>query len=532
MNAAVLAGVGGELLSTWATTRGEKGRDPTQSAREMLALAQAAYSVTDDVNIAVTSIKAATATLLDARKLEEIGKLGIRDAATRPVAEVLREIVEKTAHAPELLTPIFDQSARDLAKVFMDRSARDTYRKVMAGTSDLAAATDQFNRDVNRLADTTRAHVEAASDKISSAFGRFSDAIGLRTVSATVLTHLPELATLAGAGWLGWKGIRGVGRLWNRRRRGGGAPGLSGGPGGLLEAAAGPGLGVVRRMTVGTLVVRGGVVGGGGMLGGGGRGKRGRGGGGMLGGGGRGWRGLGGRVAGRLPWAGALVSGGVILGELRDGDMAGALREGGAAFGMTAGGMLGATLGPVGAVIGGVLGHAAGDAIMDFLVDGLPEREDTPSERRRRRGRQGKRRADAGREEVDAMADADAESAEPDRPRRSVRWRTRSKRRADAGREEVDATADAEPDKPRRTGRAGVRTRELAIAPPATAVTNNIDRRTSITMNVQVPPGANAEETGRIVAEEVDRVLRERDARCQDEIDSIVTDRNFRIPKY
>lgn len=50
-------------------------------------------------------------------------------------------------------------------------------------------------------------------------------------------------------------------------------------------------------------------------------------------------------------------------------------------------------------------------------------------------------------------------------------------------------------------------------------------------MNVQVPPGADAEETGRIVAEEVDRVLRERDERRRDEIDSIVADPS-RVTKY
>ena len=56
--------------------------------------------------------------------------------------------------------------------------------------------------------------------------------------------------------------------------------------------------------------------------------------------------------------------------------------------------------------------------------------------------------------------------------------------------------------------------------------------QSSVTVNVQVPPGADAEETARIVAEEVDRVLRERDARRRDEIDAIAGGRNPLVPKY
>lgn len=493
-----------------------------------LPVTQAAYSVTDDADVAVTSIKAAGATLLDARKLEEIAKLGVQDAATRPTVEVLREIVERTAHAPELLTPIFDQTARDLAKVFQNRAALDAYENVMAGTEDTDAASDQLDRDAARLADTTKARVEAATDVIASAFGRFSDAIGLRSISAAALAHLPELATLAGAGWLGYKGARGIGRWWNRPGAGGAFGRAAGRRGAGMAGAGSIAPASVQRMTVGTLVARR-VAGGGGWVGG--RGERsGRRGGrvagrGMLGAAARGVRG----GASRLPVVGALVSGGMILGELRDGDMAGVLRESGTAFGAAAGGMIGASVGSVvpvlgttlGGLIGTVLGGAAGGSLMDAAAGLVGEREDTPSERRRRRGREGKRRADAAVGGAEPAAGAEEDAA----PRRSVR---RNVRETDAPAGAGDDIAAA--DRPgRRSARADVRARDLAVA-RSTQVVHNDNRRSNITVNA--PPGADAQEIAELVAEQVRAELKRRDQEREDYLDTVLAPRNALVSRH
>lgn len=397
--------------------------------------------------------------MTDPRKMAEIERLGVSlDQAPDVIA---LQLLDRVNGRVENLSHIFEEEAQRII-LFLAKAGRTFYSDIMREVR--AANWSTVPTEAADVGDSSAARMQQTTDQIQALVG---DRAGGALHSGS--SFLNENLGLIVAGSLaGGAGIKAGRWLWRRRggRGGGGAPGLPGGPGGLLEAAAGPGMGVVRRMTVGTLVVRGGVVGGGGMLGGGPGGKRGR--------------GLGGRPAaagfGRwLPWLGPGLSLGAGILNLADGDVAGV----GGAFGAAAGGALwagiGATVGSVVPGLGTGLGFWAGSALFTALGGVAGEslmakwsgwfsraveerRDDTPAERRRRRGRRGKRRADAGDvDDVDATADADAESAEPDRPRRSVRWRTRGKRRADAGREEVDATADAEPDKPRRTGRAGVR---------------------------------------------------------------------------
>lgn len=421
----------------------------------------------------------------------------------------------------EQLSHIFEEEAQRII-LYLAKAGRTFYSDIMREVR--AADWSTVPTEAADAGDNSTARMQQTWDEIASVVG---DLAGGWLHSGISLLN-ENLGLIVGgtlAGGAGW-------RLWNRRG-GGGAPGLPGGPGGLLEAAAGPGMGVVRRMTVGTLVVRGGVVGGGGMLGGGPGGKRGR--------------GLGGRPAsagfGRwLPWLGPGVSLGAGILNLADGDVAGV----GGAFGAAAGGALwagiGATLGSVVPGLGTGLGFWAGSALFTALGGVAGEslmaqwsgwfsraveerRDDTPAERRRRRGRRGKRRADAGDvDDVDATADADAESAEPDGPRRSARRAVRT-RETDALADAGDVDADDGPG--RRSTRADVRTRELAVVRPSQTVTHN----SRTTVNVQVPPGADSEEIARRVADDVDRVLRERDERRRDEIDSIVADPS-RVTKY
>lgn len=82
--------------------------------------------------------------------------------------------------------------------------------------------------------------------------------------------------------------------------------------------------------------------------------------------------------------------------------------------------------------------------------------------------------------------------------------------------------------------RADVRTRELAVAPPAQQVVDNrrIDNSSTTTVHVHPPPGADAQEIADQVADEVDRVMRERDERRRDEIEAVFADPNRRVSKY
>lgn len=517
--AAELASEGGELVSTWAAMRAAQGMSWRESLSELLAMAQVAFVGTGDKSVTKTAIKAVVAALRDSRKLEHLQELGVRDAATRNPIEVIQEAIQRTRHDPTLLTPIFDVAAQDVVNAFELAEGRSIYANVRAGTKDVEAATQRWEQNVSAIAETTQAALDQASDTIRSAVGRVSDALNARPVVAGAIEAAPAaLTTLAAAGGAAW--LFGASRrLWRavrgRKVQPGGAPSQ---PGGLLDVAAGPGAGVVRRMTVGTLVVRGGVVGGGpgGMLGGGPGGRRtGRTPGrpqarGRLGllqrlaGMGRGLvdrvkgarmgvqgapglvartagtgRGLLAAAARRLPWIGAALAGGAAALHAARGEWPQAAREGAMAGGALAGAAGGAAIGTaifpgVGTVIGGLGGGLLGGVSAERIFG----------------------------KTWDPAAAGEAPEAE-----------------------------SADPDSPLRSARADVRAQELA---PQVADNRRIDRRIdrSIHITMTAPPGADAEELARLVAEEVDRVQRRRELELQDELDALPVDPNRLVSRH
>lgn len=510
-----IAAIGGETISTWAAMRAAQGMSTEESLRELLALTQVAFVGTGDENTAKTAIKAVVASLRDARKLEHLQQLGVRDAATRNPIEVIQEAIQRTRHDPTLLTPIFDVTAQDVVNAFGLAEGRATYQNVKAGTRDVEAATQRWELNVAAIAETTQAALDQAGDRIRSAIGRVSDALDARPVVAGAIEAAPAaLTTLAAAGGAAWL-FGGVRRFWRavrgRKVHPGGAPSQ---PGGLLDVAAGPGAGVVRRMTVGTLVVRGGVVGGGpgGMFGGRRTGRtpgrpqaRGR-----LGllqrlagmgrglvdrvkGGARmgvkGAPGLVARTAGtgrgllagaarRLPWIGAALAGGAAALHAARGEWAQAGREGAMAGGALAGAAGGAAIGTaifpgVGTAIGGLGGALLGGVSAERIFGKI----------------------------WDPAAAGEAPEAE-----------------------------SADPDRPRRSARADVRAQEFAARPMQAVDNRRIDRSIHITLHA--PPGADAEEIARLVAEEVDRVNRRRDQEREDSLRAVVADRPRMVFRY
>ena len=238
-------------------------------------------------------------------------------------------------------------------------------------------------------------------------------------------------------------------------------------------------------------------------------------------------------MAGRLPWVGALVSGGMVLGELRDGDMAGALRESGTAFGAAAGGMIGAAVGSVvpvlgttlGGLIGAVLGGAAGGSLLDAAA-GLfgGDREFSPAEQRRRDRR--RRGAEQRRERL-TTADADPPDTGSPGPRLS-RLERRRRRRPPAPAGSLRTAESREVALPEKRESRYERLRARPAAPP---VVDRRDQRTNI--SITVPPGGeNAQETAERIADVVRRELKRRDQEREDDLNSVVADRPRMVFRY
>ena len=515
------ARVGAPLLSAAASAGGER----TAVVPHLVAMAQMGHFATGDPSRSITAAEALMRPMLaDERKMDEIRKLGVSlDQAPDVIAT---QLLDRVGGQVEKLSHLFEEDGRRILLALASDAGRAFYRDVYRAASDAQWAT--VPAEAARAGATSAARVQQTQDRFAADIGEHASG----AMHSVVAALNENLGLIVGASIAAGAGVKAGRWMWNRRSAAGGGGAFDRAAGGRRRGGGMAGAGsiapVVRRMTVGTLIARR-VAGGGGWVGGRG-GRAGR----------RGGR-VGGRgMLGRVPMAGALAPAAIAGFDLIQGDVAGALRTGGTAIGMAAGSAAwaaaGATLGSVvpglGTMLGGLVGSLLFQAIggltagviMDAVFGDPAQREFTPSELRRRERR--RRRAEQRRERLtatDGPAAADPPDAGSPGPRLSrLERRRRRKPAPPAG--SLRTAEVALPEKRES------RYERLRARPAAPTVVDRRDQRISITLNA--PPGADAEEIARRVSEEVDRVNRRRDQEREDSLRAVVADRDPTVTRY